>query len=356
MKAALFLSEIATMKKVYFILLSFLSWGVSHKVSAQLPSINKTDFDSLRYAQYRYSSSIVALETIDTAADWQFNRLSNEGYMTTWSGEFIASQNSPGFLRFPNAHEVFSSAAGLNVYYNLNDNGVYEIGRWYNGNYMDFKGEPLKVLQFPFEEGDSFLHTSHGSGKWLSEGDTFIVQMKQKYLRSSDLYLPDHLFEDAILTKREVQFFDSSFTDSFWTRSNEEYWVWYASDGTNNGFNGVLIMARLTNWNSDADTSRGGMIIFYSDPKPNSILESTAYDMMVYPQPASEQFYIEFNPGEPIREVQRFNVGSGITSLDFRLSGNQCQIDCSHWSNGMYVIILSTESGRQYVKKVLVQN
>lgn len=344
------------MKNIYLRFLVFCSWGFAHMASAQLPAINKEDFNTMRYAQYRYSTSIIPLKIIDSAADWRFNTLRNDGYMTTWSGEFIAAQNSPGFLRFPDADEVLSSSEGLNVYYSLKENGAYELGRWYKGNYIDFKREPLKVLQFPFAEGDSFVHMSHGSGKWLSERDTLIVQMKQKYLRSADLHLPDHLFERAILTKREVQFFDSSLTDSFWSRSNEEYWVWYASDGSNNGFNGILVMARLTNWNANADTSRGGMIIFYSDPEPNNIAESAFANTKVYPQPASRQFFVEFNAGESICEVQRFDVGLGMVPLDFNLAGGTCQLDCSQWPDGMYMLIFTSESGRQMIKKVLVQH
>ena len=84
----------------------------------------------------------------------------------------------------------------------------------------------------------------------------------------------------------------------------------------------------------------------------NSLSEKEVYDIEIYPNPASDR--INLNSDQPLQSVAMIDI-SGRTVLVRNLNFNKsCSLELADLPKGYYVLKLTTSSGNQVSRKVII--
>jgi hypothetical protein len=85
---------------------------------------------------------------------------------------------------------------------------------------------------------------------------------------------------------------------------------------------------------------------------PAAILENTRPEISIFPNPASQVVHISSEMNMISYSIM--NTSGSVIQQKNMTKSNQCTIDCSDWTAGIYFLVAILENGTQMKKRVVV--
>jgi hypothetical protein len=83
-----------------------------------------------------------------------------------------------------------------------------------------------------------------------------------------------------------------------------------------------------------------------------SLSEWTEEMIQIYPNPTKDVFQIQTS--DPFGELLIYDVTGNVIHIE-KSSSNSLKVEAQHWANGIYMIAITTASGKRIHKKVVKQ-
>jgi hypothetical protein len=97
--------------------------------------------------------------------------------------------------------------------------------------------------------------------------------------------------------------------------------------------------------NTDSDEYANIPSLTISESTANSVNNLQVNKIQVYPNPTSD--FVQISSDYAVESIRVFSV-SGKMILSENLTGNQYRMDVQEWSNGVYIIELTTDQGTEF--------
>jgi|GEM_PF-656676 len=128
-------------------------------------------------------------------------------------------------------------------------------------------------------------------------------------------------------------------------------------------FHGIFGVATITSFGVDIDNKlyltsfgNGGAVFKIKENTPLSINESQLENSFaLFPNPASESVTLDF-PQRNMEEVAIYDLKGSLLTTENTSNKNNTSIAVSHFSRGMYIVVLTTKTGKKIFKKLIVTN
>lgn len=235
----------------------------------------------------------------------------------------VASSTTPDPSSFPGSNIAINELNGTYVYFIASSTGLELKGRDFGGGSKYILTDPEKLLQYPFNYGDSLTDTYSGT---LTGGGSQTGTTSVTYDGCGTLFLPNGTYSNVARLHYYSNYINNG-TDTF--ISNE--YRWYLPGNH-------YYIAKLTSWEwvGVAPPSFTGE---YLANIISGIHENTSsLHLNVFPNPASNQLLIETSNLHNREAIMKFYDSSGKLVMEEAVFINNkfLKIDIDNFSKGIY--------------------
>ena len=87
----------------------------------------------------------------------------------------------------------------------------------------------------------------------------------------------------------------------------------------------------------------------------NSISKINQKGINIYPNPANESLFIEFNETDNVNSISITDIsGNIVTNINSFSELNQIEIDLANYTSGIYFVLINTDNGVEVFKFVKI--
>jgi len=303
------------------------------------------------------SANGLSHEPVGPDVSWDFSQLNN---LTTGQITGIDSSTAPAGNEFPTANIAFNMNDTIFTYCLVNETGLYYLGSQMlsvQNPYLKIYTDSRKFIEYPFTYNDIFTDTY----ECIITLETIDIEVRITAISvvTADSYgtliLPTGTFTDVLRTTTADEEIDSIFQGGAFINEvlvSRIQYLWYAPSSTS-----PLFSMEISNSTGTMDTC-----CFYSITEAgiHAAENFSVSDLNVYPVPASEHVFIEFqSSGNQVVTISIVNQ-IGQVMLNREISRQTPgmlseKIDISALPAGIYFANVSCKSGKQITEKFVKQ-
>lgn len=266
---------------------------------------------------------------------------------------WLPPNRGAGFMHYPSANLLeYDSLSGKEFYYRSRTNklellGIYDSTRYF----LDYTSDPTKRLKFPMSLGSVFQDTSLGFTQYLNSSHTDNVYILRTGLVDAEgaLIMPDGMVIDSVLRLRSISIVKNGSLNGSW-RSTDTFYSWYSPNHRQYYASFYVVKAGISYRSSGFQYQSSHSFTPYNHSISHLEMAPTVWG--IFPQPASQFFYIEQQQGK-LEPVILYNL-SGEIVKEIELTHKIQKVDCSGLAPGIYYLQQKFNNSETRIQKLLI--